>query len=94
MTLTKRDIARCIHEAEPEISVAEAVSIVDEIFEMIKQRLALGEKVMVTNFGTFDIVTRLPRRGVDPSTGRRMTIPSHRAVTFHAAPAMQKTVDD
>lgn len=93
MTLTKRDIARAIHEAEPEISITEAVSVVDAIFNLVKDRLQLGEKVMVTNFGTFEIADRKARRGINPATGDRMMIPAHRAVTFHPAPAVHDAVD-
>lgn len=94
MTLTKREIARQIHEAEPAISITEAIEIADAIFAAIKGRLAISEKVMITNFGTFEVVERAPRRGVNPATGERMTIPAHRAVTFNPAPALQDSVDE
>ena len=69
MSLTKRDIARAIHEAEPEISISEAVSVVDAIFVAMKDRLAAGGKVMITNFGTFQVVERAARQGINPATG-------------------------
>lgn len=94
MTLTKREIARQIHDAEPTISITEAVEIVDVIFGAIKGRLAVSEKVMITNFGTFEVVERAARRGVNPSTGERLVIPPHRAVTFSPAPALQEAADD
>ena len=80
MSLTKRDIARAIHEAEPGISISEAVSVVDSIFAAVKDRLAAGEKVMITNFGTFQVVDRAPRQGINPATGGALIIDSHRAV--------------
>ena len=92
MTLTKRDIARTVHEAEPAISIAEAITLVDLIFGVLKHRLELGEKVMITNFGTFEIGARAPRRGINPATGERMIIAPHRTVTFHPSPAFQDRV--
>ncbi len=94
MTLTKRDIARQIHENDPSISITEAIQIVDSIFGSIKSRLLAEEKVMITNFGTFEVATRAARRGVNPATGERLTIPTHRAVTFSPAPALTSAVDD
>lgn len=94
MTLTKRDIARQIHEAEPSISITEAIGIVDALFASIKGRLARAEKVMITNFGTFDVVQRAARRGVNPATGARMMIESHKAVAFSPAPALQDSVNE
>lgn len=91
--MTKRDIAKAIHEAEPTISVAEAVALVDTIFQAIKERLRRDEKVMITNFGTFQVIERAERQGINPATGEALTIPSHRAVSFRPAPALQETVN-
>lgn len=93
MNLTKRDIAKAIHEAEPTISVAEAVNLVDTIFEAIKDRLAREEKVMITNFGTFHVKDRAPRHGINPATGQSLVIERHRAVAFRPAPALQRAVN-
>ena len=89
MSLTKRDIARAIHDADAQISIAEAVSLVDGIFAAIKDRLARGEKVMITNFGTFHVVYRAPRQGINPATGGGLVIDGHRAVSFRPSPSMQ-----
>ena len=93
MTLTKRDIARAIHAAHPELSIAEAVGVIDAIFGVLKGRLERDEKVMITNFGTFEVVRRAPRQGINPATGARMTIPSHQAVAFRPAPLLQRHVN-
>ena len=89
MSLTKRDIARAIHVAEPEISISEAVSLVDSIFVALKDRLVLGENVMITNFGTFQVVERASRRGINPATGGGLVIGGHLAVSFRPAPSLQ-----
>ncbi|MGD8330794.1 MAG: HU family DNA-binding protein [Acidobacteriota bacterium] len=94
MSLTKRDIARAIHEADPEISISEAVSVVDLIFEAVKDRLARGEKVMITNFGTFQVVERAPRQGINPATGGTLIIDAHRAISFRPSPSMQELLND
>ena len=94
MTLTKRDLARAIHRSEPGISIAAAVALVDSLLTAVKRRLSRHEKVMITNFGTFEVVDRAPRRGINPSTGLRMTIDGHRAVTFRPAPALLEALDD
>ena len=88
MSLTKRDIARAINAAAPEISISEAVSLVDVLFTAMKDRLAAGEKVMVTNFGTFHVVERAPRQGINPATGGALIIDAHRAVSFRPSPAL------
>lgn len=93
MSLTKRDIARAVHEAEPDISIAEAVGLVDLVFDIVKRRLAGGEKVMVTNFGTFQVVERAPRQGINPSTGGGLVIDARRAISFHPSPTLQEQLN-
>lgn len=90
--MTKRDIARAIHAAEPAISIGQAVELVEVIFETIKERLARQEKVMITNFGTFEVAERAPRKGINPATGEPLVIDAHRAVTFRPSPALCETV--
>ncbi|MGD8329227.1 MAG: HU family DNA-binding protein [Acidobacteriota bacterium] len=94
MSLTKRDIARAIHEAEPSISISEAVSVVDLIFTAVKDRLARGEKVMITNFGTFQVVERAPRQGINPATGGTLIIDAHRAISFRPSPSLQDLLNE
>ena len=93
MSLTKRDIARAIHEAAPEISIAEAVSLVDAIFVAVKDRLAAGGKVKITNFGTFQVVERAPRQGINPATGGGLIIAGHRAIAFRPSPSLQELLN-
>ena len=93
MSLAKRDIARAIHAAVPEISISEAVAIVDAIFTAVKDRLARGEKVMITNFGTFQVVQRAPRQGINPATGGGLIIEGHHAITFRPSPALQQLLN-
>ena len=93
MNLAKRDIARAIHEVAPEISIAEAVGVVDAIFTAVKDRLARGEKVMITNFGTFQVVQRAPRQGINPSTGGELIIEAHRAISFRPSPSLQQLLN-
>ena len=93
MSLAKRDIARAIHATAPEISISEAVGIVDAIFTAVKDRLARGEKVMITNFGTFQVVRRAPRQGINPATGGGLVIEGHRAITFRPSPSLQQLLN-
>ena len=68
--------------------------MVDAIFAAIKDRLARGEKVMITNFGTFQVVSRAPRQGINPATGGGLVIDGHRAVSFRPSPAMQGSLNE
>ncbi len=94
MGLTKQDIARAIHEADRQISILEAVSLLDAIFASIKDCLADGEKVMISKFGTFQVRNRAPRQGVNPATGGGLIIERHRTVTFRPSPLMRGLLNE
>jgi len=64
------------------MSYAEAQLIVDRILCIIKERLARGEKVLLSRFGCFRVVDRKQRKGVNPATGETMIIRRRKAVVF------------
>jgi DNA-binding protein HU-beta len=63
-------------------------SFVDAIFKTLKK----GKSVVLTNFGTFSVSTRKKRVGVNPSTGKRMEIPSKKVPKFKPGKKLRHTV--
>jgi len=94
MTLTKRHIARRIQESCPGLEARQASELADTVIAVLRERFATGERVMITNFGTFEVVTRAARRGVNPATGESIEIPTRQTLVFHAAAALTEAVDD
>jgi nucleoid DNA-binding protein len=80
--MNKDHLARAIYEVHGGMSFAEAQKIMDLILDTIKDRLHRGEKVLLSRFGCFRVVTRRDRKGVNPKTGGPMIIPGRKAVTF------------
>ena len=80
--MNKIDISRKVWEGHGGLSYVEAQKIVDFIFGMIKGRLLLGEKVLLSGFGCFDVVERKTKRGVNPQTGEPVIIPRRNSVRF------------
>lgn len=50
----------------------------------IKEALAAGEKVSLVGFGTFSVNERPAREGVNPSNGKKITIPAKKVAKFKA----------
>ncbi|OGR94780.1 MAG: hypothetical protein A2V88_00960 [Elusimicrobia bacterium RBG_16_66_12] len=63
----------------------EAALAVETAFETVRQALSRGEKVVVSNFGTFRVKSRQPRVGRNPKTGEQVSVPSRRGVRFKAS---------
>jgi integration host factor subunit beta len=63
----------------------EAALAVETTFETVRQALARGEKVVISNFGTFRVKPRQPREGRNPKTGAKVSVPARRGVRFKAS---------
>jgi DNA-binding protein HU-beta len=80
--MNKNDISKKVYETHGGLSYAESQKIVDLILEIIKGRLARGEKVLITGFGCFSVMKRKDKKGVNPQTGKPVMIPGRNAVKF------------
>jgi nucleoid DNA-binding protein len=80
--VNKNNLSQAVHDVHGGMSYADALKIVDLIFDTIKQRLIRGEKVVISGFGCFRVVTRKDRKGVNPQTGDAIIIRGRKAVVF------------
>ena len=80
--MNKNDISKKVYETHGGLSYADSQKIVDLILETIKNRLARGEKVLITGFGCFSVMRRKDKKGVNPQTGEPVMIPGKNAVKF------------
>jgi len=64
----------------------------DWMVQTMREILARGERIMISDFGVFEVVERKPRSGRDPRTGERIRIPARREVVFRPAPALKALV--
>ena len=64
-------------------------SFIDGITEAIK---AKDGKITLTGFGTFSKVYRKARQGVNPATGKKITIEARNAVKFKAGKALKNAI--
>ena len=63
----------------------EAARAVETTFETIRQSLKAGDKVVISNFGTFRVKTRQARVGRNPKTGAGVQVPPRKGVRFKAS---------
>lgn len=67
--------------------------VVDEIFDVIKNTVAIGEKVNIAGFGSFDVVERAERVGRNPKTGESVKIKASKSPKFKASKALKDAVN-
>jgi nucleoid DNA-binding protein len=79
--MNKKQIAERIFKML-DIKRFEAYSFIDLFIEAIGEQLAAGEKVVISNFGTFKVVERLQKKVINPNNKEEMVIPERRIVKF------------
>src|SRR6478672_10232767 len=80
--MTKAEIVQAIYARVGGFSKKESADIVDLVFEMMKETLAKGERIKVTNFGNFVLRDKGERPGRNPQTGAPIKISERRVLTF------------
>ena len=64
------------------MSKADCKRCLESFMEIVYKNLKKGKRITITNFGTYMVMSRKKRVGVNPSTGRKMEIPSKKVVKF------------
>lgn len=65
---------------------------VNATFNIIRDTLSRGEKVVITGFGTFLVRSRAARRGRNPQTGETIQIPSKKLPGFTAGKTIKRLI--
>ncbi len=58
----------------------------------VGQALKTGKPVVLTGFGTFTVMKRKARTGVNPATGKKMQIPAKKVPKFKPGKALKGLV--
>lgn len=76
----------------PEMSLAQCGKLVDGVFAALKDFLKAGVSVTISNFGTFSIQARSPRKARNVRTGETVFLGPTRKVVFIPTPEIKKRV--
>ena len=76
--------------AKAQINKGTAKAALDAVLESIEQALANDDKVQLIGFGTFSIVEKPARTGINPRTNEQLEIPARKVVKFKPAADLGK----
>lgn len=84
-TTTKSDLVKavCNHSG---LTIPRSTAIVEQVFELICQRLEAEETVKLPGFGVFSVRKKQARPGRNPRTGDPVEITARKVVIFRASP--------
>lgn len=81
-SLTKAELSELLYERIG-LNKRESKDMVDAFFDLIRDTLASGHDVKLSNFGNFHLRSKAKRPGRNPRTGEIIPIKARRVVTFH-----------
>ena len=67
--------------------------IINETFDTIQSKLAVGETVDLKNFGKFFVKSVEERKGRNPRTGEDIIIPAHKSAHFRVGKILKNVVN-
>jgi DNA-binding protein HU-beta len=89
--MTKADLVARIAE-ESGVSKKAAGMALNSMVKAIHEVLKKGDKIRIADLGSFSVVKRQARQGVNPRTGKPIKIPATKAPKFAAAKALKDVV--
>lgn len=63
------------------------------LLEIITEELQKGEKIQLIGFGSFEVVKKAARKGLNPRTKEEIKIPASKAPKFKAGKALKDLVN-
>ncbi len=69
-----------------------AEEFIDSFVKEVKRALKKGDEVRLVGFGTFKVVKRKARKGVNPRTGATIKIPAKKVPKFVPGKELKKSV--
>lgn len=89
--MTKNELITKV-ASKAKLTKSAASDAVNSTFNLIKDSLVKGEKVVITGFGTFLLRSRIARRGRNPQTGETIQIPAKKTPGFTAGKTIKRLI--
>ena len=70
-----------------------AATVIRALFNRIRRAIVDGERVHLTNFGTFKSATRAARKGRNPRTGEEIDLPESMHVMFRQCSDLKRELN-
>ena len=91
--MTKAGLVRILLEQQSGFTRTQAARTVDTLLAVMKERILRGDRILITNFGSFEVMSRKRRRGRNPITGEIITILPRRTLVFRSAKKLEEQLN-
>lgn len=93
MTLTKATLIEKIVESS-DFPKNRATHLLEFLLEIMKQKLEIGEDVLISGFGKFSVNKKKARKGRNPATGSDLILPARKIVTFKCSGKLRDKINN
>ncbi|HZK03866.1 MAG TPA: HU family DNA-binding protein [Bacteroidaceae bacterium] len=89
--MNKAELISAIAE-KANLSKVDSKKALDAFMEVVVDTLKKNEKVVLVGFGTFSVVNKAARMGVNPASGARIKIAAKKVAKFKAGSELAEAV--
>ena len=89
--MTKAELVSAIAE-KTDLTKNDSEKALAAVLDSITEALKKDEKVSLVGFGTFEVRSRAARKGVNPQTGKEISIEATKVPAFKAGKALKDSV--
>ncbi|MBQ6037454.1 MAG: HU family DNA-binding protein [Bacteroidaceae bacterium] len=86
--MNKADLVKAI-AAESGLTKKASEAALNAVVASVTKALKEGDKVALIGFGTFSVVEKAERKGVNPATKKEIVIPAKKVVKFKAGAGLE-----
>ena len=90
--MNKTELVQAIAE-KANLTKVQAKAALDATIGAVEATLKKGDKVALIGFGTFQVVKKDARKGINPATKQAIKIPAKKVVKFKAGADLAKKVN-
>jgi integration host factor subunit beta len=80
--MTKSELIALISNKQPHLLSKDVELAINTIVQTMTDTVAIGERIEIRGFGSFNTVEHAARIGRNPKTGEAVTVPNRHAVHF------------
>jgi integration host factor subunit alpha len=92
MSLTKEKLITDIYN-NVGLTKTQSRTVVEKLFEIIKQTLESGEDLLISGFGKFVVKDKAARRGRNPQTTEDLRLRARRVVVFKTSGVLRRKIN-
>ena len=92
MTLTKADLVQKVYQSH-NLTKSQSTDAVKAFLKVTKGCLEIGEDLLISGFGKFNVKQKRSRRGRNPQTGEELILTARKVITFKPSGILRNRIN-